>query len=245
MIVEFIGSTGAGKTTLISQVQRRLAQTANVRTSFDVVASLPGLHSVNQPTARNLIQEFVGFPFLIRSLGRHKAFLLFMLRMIARQATFSIFTVNILRSLARKIGVFEIIKRRPEGRIVLVDEGTVLLAHNVFVYSSARYTGEEIATFASLVPLPDIIIYIKAPVDILVQRALLRPDPPREIRSKNPALIEKQVNRAVEMFDQLTQVASIQSRLLIVENPHSNYQGCDDVIESIVRFIINNKSAII
>ncbi|HJR80497.1 MAG TPA: hypothetical protein VJ821_10520 [Anaerolineales bacterium] len=167
-----------------------------------------------------------------------------MLRMVARQAAFSIFTLNILRSLARKIGVFEIIKRRQEDRIVLVDEGTVLLAHNVFVYSGARYTGEEIATFASLVPLPDIIIYIKAPVEILVQRALLRPDPPREIRSRNPALIEKHVNRAVEMFDQLTQASTIQSRLLIVENPHSNYQECDDVIERIVKFIINNKSAI-
>ncbi len=39
MIVEFIGSTGAGKTTLISEIQRRLDKTADVTTSFDLVAA--------------------------------------------------------------------------------------------------------------------------------------------------------------------------------------------------------------
>lgn len=243
MIVEFIGSTGAGKTTLISQVQRRLAQTTDVVTSFDVVAALPGLPTVDHPTVRNFIQELVGFPFLIGSLRRNRIFLLFMLRMLARQAAFSIFTVNILRSIERKIGVYEILRRRHHDHIVLVDEGTVLLAHNVFVYSSADYTREEITTFASLVPLPDIIVYIKAPVDILVQRALLRTDPPREIRSKNRALIEKHIQRAVEMFEELIQADNIQSRLLIVENPDSDDQGCGDVVEGVVRFIINRKFA--
>lgn len=244
MIVEFIGSTGAGKTTLISQVQRRLAQTTDVVTSFDVVASLLSLPTVNHPTVRNFIQELVGFPFLIGSLRRHYRFLLFMLRMLARQAAFSIFTINILRSIERKIGVYEILRRRHHDRIILVDEGTVLLAHNVFVYSSADYAREEIATFASLVPLPDIIIYIKAPVDVLVQRSLRRTDPPREIRSKNRALIEKHIQRAVGIFEQLIQAENIQSRLLIVENPNSDDQGCDGVVESIIRFIINRKFAI-
>lgn len=239
MIVEFIGSTGAGKTTLISEVQRRLAQTTDVVTSFDLVASPLGLRNVSHSSTRNLIQELVGFPFLIFSLRRHKAFIVFMLRMLLRQAKFSIFTINILRSLERKIGVYEIIRRRQQNQIVLVDEGTVLLAHNVFVYSSAHYTREEIDLFASLVPLPDIIIYIKAPIGILVQRALLRADPPREIRSRNTVLVEKHINTAVEMFDQLAEAEHIQSRLLTVENSGLNHQ--DLIINDIVEFITNHK----
>jgi len=243
MNVEFIGSTGAGKTTLISEVQRRLAQTADVTTSFELVAALPGLHRVIHPTARNLIQELVGFPFFIRSLHRHKAFIIFILRMLARQANLSIFTINNLRSLERKIGVDEIIKRRHHNKIILVDEGPLLLAHNVFVYTGAHYTYEEIARFASLVPLPDIIIYIKVPVDILVQRALLRADPPREIRSRDRGLIEKHVSRAVRMFDQLIEAENIQSRLLTVENPDSSRQGYDKAVDDIVEFILSYEFA--
>jgi len=243
MNVEFIGSTGAGKTTLISEVQRRLAQTADVTTSFELVAALLGLHSVIHPTARNLIQELVGFPFFIRSLHRHKAFIIFILRMLARQANLSIFTINNLRSLERKIGVDEIIKRRQHNKIILVDEGPLLLAHNVFVYTGAHYTYEEIARFASLVPLPDIIIYIKVPVDILVQRSLLRADPPREIKSRDRGLIEKHVSRAVRMFDQLIEAENIQARLLIVENPDSSRQGYDKAVDDIVEFILSYELA--
>jgi len=241
MIIEFIGSTGAGKTTLISAVRRRLAETAKVMTSFERVASPVGLRRVTNPTARNLIQELVGFPFFIGSLYRHKALIIFILRMLARQAGFSFFTINNLRSLERKLGVDEILKRRQNNKIVLVDEGPLLLAHNVFVYSGAQYTGEEIARFAALVPLPDIIIYIKAPLDILVQRSLLRADPPREMKSKNRGLVEKHINRALEMFDQLVAAENIKCRLLIVENSGSEHRGYNHTVDDIVEFILNHE----
>jgi thymidylate kinase len=237
MIIEFIGSTGAGKTSLIAEVQRRLAQTVEVMTSFEAVAAPLGLDHVTHLTVRNLIQEVVGFPFFFRALNRHKSLIIFILRMLARQASFSIFTINNLRSLERKLGVDEILKRRQNHQIILVDEGPLLLAHNVFVYTNATYTAEEIVRFASLVPLPDIIIYIKAPTETLVQRALLRPDPPREIKSRNRELIVKHIHRAVEMFDQLVAADNIQCRLLIVENPDSD-QTYDQIVEDIVTFIL-------
>lgn len=239
MIIEFIGSTGAGKTTLISAVQRRLAKTAEVTTSFDLVAAPLGLRGITHPTARNLIQEFVGLPFFMRSLPWHKAFIIFTLRMLARQANFTIFTINNLRSLERKIGVYEIIRRYGRDRIVLVDEGTVLSAHNVFVYSNAFYTPEEIAKFANLIPLPDVIVYVRAPVDSLINRSLQRPDPPREMKSKNRALIEKYVNSAVAMFEQLVKAERIRNRVLIVENPESADKGCDTAVDYITEFALN------
>jgi thymidylate kinase len=126
-----------------------------------------------------------------------------------------------------------------------VDEGPLLLAHNVFVYSGAHYTCEEIARFAGLVPLPDIIIYIKAPMDILVQRSLQRTDPPREMRSGNRELIEKHINRAVKMFDQLIAAENIQDRLLVVENPdasHGHNQVVDDIVQFILRYELTGKN---
>lgn len=243
MIVEFIGSTGAGKTTLISKVQHRLAKTAEVTSSFNLVAAPLGLRGVTHPTAKNLIQEFVGLPFFLGSLRRHRAFVAFTLRMLARQARFTIFTINNLRSLERKIGMYEIAKRYARARIVLVDEGTVLTAHNVFVYSSAAYTSDEIAKFIGLIPLPDIIVYVRAPVDTLVKRTLQRSDPPREMRSKDAAQIEAYVNRAVAMFDQLVQPDHIRNRILIVENPESTDPGCDSAVEHIIDFVLNHQSS--
>jgi hypothetical protein len=105
MIIEFIGSTGAGKTTLISEVRRGLAQTTDVTTSFELVAAPFGLYSVTHPTLRNIIEELLGLPFFVRSLFLSRTFIVFILRMLARQANFSIFTLNNLRSLERKIGV--------------------------------------------------------------------------------------------------------------------------------------------
>jgi thymidylate kinase len=243
MLIEFIGSTGAGKTTLISEVQHRLTKTAKVTTSYDFVAAPLGLRGVTHPTAQNFIQELVGFPFFIRSLHRNKAFVVFILRMLARQSNFSIFTINNLRSLVRKIGVFEIIRRDENNHIIMVDEGTVLLAHNVFVYNSVSYAPDEITTFVDLAPLPDLVVYIRAPMDSLMKRALRRSDPPREIKSKNRALIETYVERAVSMFEQLIQAEKIRDRVLIVENPESADTGHDTVVDYIAQFIQNNEPA--
>ncbi len=239
MIIEFIGSTGAGKTTLISEVRRRLAQTIDVTTSFELVAAPFGLSSVTHPTLRNVIEEILGLPFFVRALFLNRAFIVFILRMLARQANLSIFTLNNLRSLERKIGVYEIIRRNPHDQIVLVDEGTVLTAHNIFVYSEATYSREEIAGFANLVPLPDFIVYIKAPVDILVQRSLKRTDAPREMRSKDRAVIERYINSAVRMFDELIKTDNIQRRLLIVENSDQNDHEIDMVVNEIVNVILD------
>lgn len=241
MIVEFIGSTGAGKTTLIREVQDRLGEKEAVVTSFDVVANRLGLREITNPTVKNFIQEMAGFPYFVRSLGRHKEFVSFSLRMLARQSSLTLFTINNLRSLERKIGVYEIIRRKEKDRTILVDEGTVLVAHNVFVYTDAAYSSEEIDRFANLVPLPDVIVYIKAPVDILIRRSLMRARPPREMKSKNPVLIEKYVNRAVKMFDQLVKAESIQCRLLMVENTGSNGQSRDEVVDCIIEFIMKKR----
>ncbi len=57
MIVEFIGSTGAGKTTLVSEVQCRLAKLARVTTASDLILETLHLPRVTNLTVRNLIGD--------------------------------------------------------------------------------------------------------------------------------------------------------------------------------------------
>lgn len=240
MIVEFIGSTGAGKTSLISKIRHKLAQTKAVTTPFDLIAAPLGLSSVTHPTAQNLIQELVGFPFFIGSLNRHGKFLVHTIETFSRNTKFSIHRINNLRSLERKIGMYEMAHRYDRDQIILVDEGPILAAH-MFVFTGSRVTSSEIATFADLVPLPDLIVYIKAPVDVLVRRALQRPDPPREMGKKNLAMTEKYVKAATAIFDQLMRSERICGRLLVVDNPDLTAEEHDRVADHVATSILNHK----
>ena len=239
MIVEFIGSTGAGKTSLISKIYHNLAQTKAVTTPFDLIATPLGLSSVTHPTAQNLIQELVGLPFFIGSLNRHGRFLSHTIKTFSRNTKFSIHRINNLRSLERKIGMYEITQRYDKGQIVLVDEGPILAAH-MFVFTGSIVTSAEIAAFANLLPLPDLIIYIKAPVDVLVRRALQRPDPPREMGSKDPVMTEKYVKDATTVFDQLMESDRIKSRLLVVNNPDLTAEEHDRLVADVTTTILNH-----
>lgn len=93
--------------------------------------------------------------------------------------------------------------------------------------------------FASLVPLPELVVCIRAPVDRLVQRSLNRNDVRREMRSKNKKLVEKYVSRAANMFDQLIHTREIRDRVLIVANPASKDGEPDVTADHIARFILN------
>jgi hypothetical protein len=240
MIVEFIGSTGAGKTSLISKIHRKLVQTTVVTTPFDLIAAPLGLSRVNHPTAQNLIQELIGFPFFIASLNRHGKFLVHTIKTFSRNTKFSIHRINNLRSLERKIGMYELTQRYNKDKIILVDEGPILAAH-MFVFMDSPVTLSEIATFANLLPLPDLIVYIKAPVDVLVRRALQRSDPPREMGNKIPNTTEKYVKDATAIFDQLMESERIRRRLLVVDNPDLTAEEHDRLAAGVTTAILNHE----
>lgn len=238
MIIEFIGCTGVGKTTLISEVQTRLSKTTHVTTSFDLVAAPLGLNNVSSRMMRNFIQEIAVLPVFIRTLRRNKAVIAYVVSMLRRHANISIFTINNLRGIERQIGVYEKIKKYENNSIILVDEGTVHLAHKIFVFNDRVYTPDEITWFANLIPVPDLIVYLRAPVENIIQRTLNRSDPPREIR-KNRHLTEEYINRAVAIFEQIILAENIKGRLLVVENPNANIKELKTVAVSITKRILN------
>lgn len=239
MIVEFIGSTGAGKTSLISKIHHKLAQTTKVAKSFELIAAPFGLSGITHPTVQNLIQEFVAFPFFLGSLSQHGSFFAHTVRTFSRNTKFSIHHINNLRSLERKLGLYEITQRYSRDRIILVDEGPILAAH-MFVFSGSSITASDLAAFAALLPLPDLIVYIKAPVDVLIRRATRRPDPPRELNTKDSALMEKHLRNAITVFDQLMEVERVRSRLLVVDSPDLSEEEYDKVVDHTTEYILNH-----
>jgi len=238
MIVEFIGSTGSGKTTLISEVHRCLTKTGRVTTSIDLATGLLGLRGVTNPTLQNLVMEFVSLPVFILALHRHNKFIGHTVKIFWRNTGFSMQTIHNLRSLVRKIGMYEITKHLGKDQIILVDEGPILAVH-MFVPAGNTYTPEEITRFTDLLPLPDLIVYIRASVDILMERTLRRADPPREIEVKNLTRMEAYIKRTVTLFDQLTQAKNLQPRLLVIESLDIVDPGFNQVIDSIHQAILD------
>lgn len=115
--MEFQRYTGTGKTTVINEVFHRLAKTSG--TFFhDLATSMLGLRVVKNPTLQNLAMEFVSFPFFIFTLYKYNKFLRHTIKLFWRATGFSIQTIHNLRSLVRKIGMYEITKYPGKNPVV-------------------------------------------------------------------------------------------------------------------------------
>lgn len=217
-----------------------MAETIEVAGAFDLICELTGLAKLTHPTLQNLAGDAVGFHFLVRSIRYHKKFLGFVLSVLKTHSDISLLTLNSFRNIIRTIGVYELIRHQDNGRIVLVDEGTVLSAHNLFIYTGTVFGREQIKRFAGLAPLPDKLVCIKAPLDQLVRRTLERRDPPREMRARDPETIERYVGRASKLFEQLVETEEIRNRVLVVENCANGSEEQETLADRITRFILDS-----
>jgi len=70
MIVEFIGCSGAGKTSLAEGLRRRIQPTGRPILSVDLVRDRPGLRWMRDPSMINLAADVISFPSFVRAYGR-------------------------------------------------------------------------------------------------------------------------------------------------------------------------------
>ena len=200
MIVEFIGCSGAGKTSLAEGLRRRIQPSGHPILSVDLVRERPGLRWMRDPSTINLAADVISFPSFIRAYRRDGDFVRFAFDRLRRHAPTTFAKYNYGLNIVRKVGVHELARRASKRRTVLIDEGVVLSAYQLFVYSDAPYADVDLDRFARLVPMPDRIVYVKAPLDLLVERAIRRPDPRRELAGRKRHEVADRLARAVELF---------------------------------------------
>jgi thymidylate kinase len=217
MIIEFIGATGTGKTTLARGLVRRGIPSRHVRMATDLVTDRLGRRSIDDPHAINLLADVSALPWFLRAFDRDRDFVRFAFDRLWHHAPSTFAKANYSRNIVRKLGMHEMTRRADPRTTFLVDEGTILMAYQLFVYSDRPSTQADLERFVRLVPLPDLVVHVKAPVDVLLRRALTRPDRRRELAPKDPQEVERRISRAVELFDALAEIAPISERLLTVE----------------------------
>lgn len=195
MIIEVTGCSGAGKSTLVREIVRHARErNLPVTTAPEMVAWLPG-----HPTLQNLALDLRALCRRVRERGRDRAFLAFARQVIRREADGVTTGLNAYRGLLRALGVHAALARRP--RTVVVDEGTINVAHNVLAHVRRAPRPEDVRRFVVLVPKPDLVVHVTAPLAVVLRRTATRPDPP--LRHRSRADNERYVRHAHALFGAL------------------------------------------
>jgi len=219
MIVEIAGCSGSGKSTLLKEILRQCAERGlPVATAEDV--ALPGLPRAirRHPTLQNLALDLRGVGETI-TLRRDRDFLAFAMSVIRRDTDRAFTALSACRGVLRKLGVHSVLAREANGwKAVLVDEGTIHSAHYVLVHVNHPPRGEDVEAFCRLVPMPDLVVHVVAPLETVLARTFARSDPPLRRRSKEE--MERFIRHAYTMFDLLMSQDTLSRKTLRVE--------CDD-----------------
>lgn len=218
MIVELIGPSGAGKSTLARQLCQRLDRPAGAIVGSDLVLAGPVLRRVHHAQVANVVQDVRGLPHLTRSLPTHAGLLRLSATILAAHAPSRFDLVMNTRSVMRRLGMYELAKTRASGRFVILDEGPLLIAYHLFVYSNVDLASAPVEQFAASVPIPDVVVYLRCPVTTLVERSLSRPDPRRQLAGMTRSEVEVPLRRALAVFDRLVTTPRLQPRTVVVEN---------------------------
>jgi len=240
MIVEFIGCAGAGKTTLRNLICEQGIRGQKVIAMPDLLLRRPVLRRVAHPTAVNVVQELGSLPFLLGALPDERPFLTFARRTLWGHAASRFDRLNGMRGVLRKVGMFHLAQRRARDAIVLSDEGTLLSSYNLFVATKTDFGEVDLARFADLAPVPDRVVYVHAPVESLVERAMSRPDPRRQHVGMGAAEIEADIRRTVELFDLLVQTVPVAGRVTIVESSDLDEEGRSRLASEVVNRLLSS-----
>ena len=215
MIVEFIGASGAGKTSLIASLAT--APTSPPMTAVsDLLHDRPPLRNVREPHLQNLLDDVMLFPSFVRGGEQHRRFVRFAASRLRRSAPSTFARYNYLREIVRDVGKHRFARAFAPGATVLLDEGPLITASHLFVYSRGGYDDHELERFIALAPLPDRVVYVRAPIELLVERAVARRDRRRELSHDENG--ERRLRRAVEVFDRLVASPTLGPRAIVVES---------------------------
>lgn len=217
MQIELMGCTGAGKSTMVSSLlEAWRGQGMEVCLSDEVVLKQIRLERLPPAPLRRWMLNLVPLIACLISLPSYWSFCRFALRLIVELPVNVWEKLYLARNVLRKVGVYDIVRRHAHTQAVLVDEGTLQAAHNLFVHVAVAPSAEAVSTFMRLAPLPDAAIYVAQPEALLIERTLQRGHP--RLLARSPAQVTRFIRHALATFDQVIQDSALTGRLLRVSD---------------------------
>lgn len=217
MQIELIGCTGAGKSTLTRGIfQACHEQGLDLLLRDDFVLKQVRLNWIKSHLPRTLLVDVVALFACLITWRKNRKFYLFATHLLFQLPIPRLERLNLLRNVLKKIGIYEIIQFRRTGQqVILVDEGVLQAAHNLFVHACVEVKTEHLSTFAGLVPLPDVVVYLKQPESLLIDRTMKRGH--KRIPDRSYGTVVCFVKQAVATFDKLVQHPVVENKLLIID----------------------------
>lgn len=222
LVVEFIGVTGVGKSTLIAAtVQFLSAQGYRVCCAEQAILACYGLAFLRNAKARSALIFLLALPTFGRYvLTREGAQLLRLALGSIGRGMGSLWTgASLLRNFMKRIGSHFLLERlRGEMHdydMVIWDEGVVHSAHNLFVHAITKPRAEEIEEFGRIVPKPSLLIWVTAPT-AQSANVLLRRGHSRVHTTASAA--RTFAEHAQITFAVLSQVRELEERIFRVDN---------------------------
>lgn len=217
MQIELIGCTSAGKSTLAQSILHACHEPGtDIFLGNDFVLRQVSLDGIKSRLPRTLLIDLIALFACLATWRGNLQLYLFAARLLVQLPIAPFEKLNLLRNVLKKIGIHEIIRSRSTAQqVILVDEGVLQAAHNLFVHVSARVKTEDLATFARLVPLPDVVVYLRQPQSLLIERTMKRGH--KRIPNLSDRDVGCFVETAVATFDELVQYPTVESKLVIVD----------------------------
>lgn len=218
MQIELVGCTSAGKSTLAAQItEAARAEGIDLMLADEYALDLLGLGHLRKRWLRAVVVHIVAFWGCVSKGWRHVRFIKFSHRELRDTKISRRQQWNQLRKVLKQLGRYEVIRgSRQDQTPVLVDEGTLHAAHNLFIHVDFEFDNDQLRQFAEQVPLPDLVIYVRQSEEVLVERALKRGHP--RISDPTRQSVAKFVHQAVLAFDQLAKHERISPRTLEVQD---------------------------
>lgn len=214
MQIELIGCSCAGKSTLARQMVlagRQLGHDIVLADEF-VLRELR-LGWLQAVTLRKAAVNIAGVLAALFTWRRNGTLYRFGWGILKRLPRSRFERASLARNVLKKIGLAEFVKARARtSPIVVMDEGALHIAHNLFVHESADVNSDGIPVFTRLVQMPDVVVYVRTPEDIVVERMIQRGH--RRISDASHESVAAFVRRAMETFDRLVEDAAVAERLV-------------------------------
>jgi len=218
MQIELIGCTSAGKSSLAQEVLKGNQQNGyNLITSYDFVLRWAHLDWIQNHRMRMLVLNILALLACLftwrKNFGLYRFVTGVILRLPAEVGFFE--RLKIARIVARNVGIDEIVRRNKSDRqVVLADEGTLHIAHYLFVHVSVEPDLHELENYVRLVDLPDVAVYIRQPESVLISRTRARGH--KRIPEGASARVQRFIQHSLAVFEKLIGFSSLEGRLLIV-----------------------------
>ncbi len=217
MQIELIGCTSAGKSTLAGElIATGQACGVDVVMSDDVLLKRARLAWLKRRWLRTLAIDLLAGVSCLCVLPSQLAYFAFAVRTSLQSPGSWPVRLNLVRNTLRKVGIDRLLnKAARDDQIVLVDEGTLHAAHNLFVHVDTPPDREALARFLHLVRLPEMALYLRQAPSVIAQRTLARGH--QRIPSRHPDDIARFVQRAIEVFDRLAGEPAVAERLIQID----------------------------